>query len=87
MHIFWEKGYEGASLTRFDRGDGHPAGEPLCGLWKQTGSFRTGAGPLLAGPVAFMHAALEEPTAFAVAERILCESAEFLTKGGHDTDA
>jgi AcrR family transcriptional regulator len=35
----------------------------------------------LAGPAAFMHDALTEPTAFAVADRILRRTAEFLTEG------
>jgi hypothetical protein len=35
----------------------------------------------LAGPVAFVHDALNEPTAFAVAGRILRRTAEFLTEG------
>jgi AcrR family transcriptional regulator len=35
----------------------------------------------LAGPVAFVHDALDEPTAFAVADRILHRTAEFLTEG------
>jgi AcrR family transcriptional regulator len=34
----------------------------------------------LAGPVAFMHDALNEPTAYGVAERILRQTAEFLTE-------
>jgi hypothetical protein len=35
----------------------------------------------LAGPVAFVHEALNEPTAYAVADRILRRTAEFLTEG------
>jgi AcrR family transcriptional regulator len=34
----------------------------------------------LAGPAAFMHGALNEPTAYAVAERILRQTSEFLTE-------
>ena len=35
--------------------------------------------------MAFVHGALNEPTAFAVAERILCRTAEFLTEGRSPT--
>src|SRR6202041_1162530 len=54
-------------------------------LYKAFGNKRTmfekALARYLAGPVALWHDALNEPTAFAVADRILRRTAEFLTEG------
>lgn len=81
MHVFWCKGFEGASLNDLTAAMGiQPAS-----LYKAFGNKRTlfekALARYLAGPVAFVHDALNEPTAFAVADRILRRTAEFLTEG------
>jgi AcrR family transcriptional regulator len=81
MHVFWRKGFEGASLNDLTAAMGiQPAS-----LYKAFGNKRTlfekALTRYLAGPVAFVHDALDEPTAFAVADRILRRTAEFLTEG------
>jgi len=81
MHVFWRKGFEGASLNDLTTAMGiQPAS-----LYKAFGNKRTlfekALARYLAGPVAFVHDALDEPTAFAVADRILRRTAEFLTEG------
>lgn len=81
MHVFWRKGFEGASLNDLTAAMGiQPAS-----LYKAFGNKRTlfekALARYLAGPVAFVHDALNEPTAFAVADRILRRTAEFLTEG------
>jgi AcrR family transcriptional regulator len=81
MHVFWRKGFEGASLNDLTAAMGiQPAS-----LYKAFGNKRTlfekALARYLAGPVAFMHDALNEPTAYAVADRILRRTAEFLTEG------
>jgi AcrR family transcriptional regulator len=81
MHVFWRKGFEGASLNDLTAAMGiQPAS-----LYKAFGNkrklFEKALARYLAGPVAFMHDALNEPTAFAVADRILRRTAEFLTQG------
>jgi len=81
MHVFWRKGFEGASLNDLTAAMGiQPAS-----LYKAFGNKRTlfekGLARYLAGPVAFVHDALHEPTAVAVADRILRRAAEFLTEG------
>jgi len=81
MHVFWRKGFEGTSLNDLTAAMGiQPAS-----LYKAFGNKRTlfekALARYLAGPVAFMHDALQEPTAFAVADRILRRTAEFLTEG------
>jgi AcrR family transcriptional regulator len=81
MHVFWQKGFEGASLNDLTTAMGiQPAS-----LYKAFGNKRTlfekALARYLAGPVAFVHDALDEPTAFAVADRLLRRTAEFLTEG------
>jgi AcrR family transcriptional regulator len=81
MHVFWRKGFEGASLNDLTAAMGiQPAS-----LYKAFGNKRTlfekALARYLAGPVAFVHEALNEPTAYAVADRILRRTAEFLTEG------
>jgi AcrR family transcriptional regulator len=81
MHVFWRKGFEGASLNDLTAAMGiQPAS-----LYKAFGNKRTlfekALARYLAGPAAFVHDALNEPTAFAVADRILRRTAEFLTEG------
>jgi AcrR family transcriptional regulator len=78
MHVFWQKGFEGASLKDLTVAMGiQPAS-----LYKAFGNKEAlfELARYLAGPVAFMHDALNEPTAYAVAERILRQTAEFLTE-------
>ena len=81
MHVFWRKGFEGASLNDLTAAMGiQPAS-----LYKAFGNKRTlfekALARYLAGPVAFVHDALNEATAYAVADRILRRTAEFLTEG------
>lgn len=81
MHVFWRKGYEGASLNDLTAA---MAIQPAS-LYKAFGNkralFEKALARYLAGPVAFVHDALNEPTAIAVANRILRRTAEFLTEG------
>src|ERR1700678_1519458 len=81
MHVFWCKGFEGTSLNDLTAAMGiQPAS-----LYKAFGNKRTlfekALARYLVGPVAFVHDALNEPTAFAGAGRILRRTAEFLTEG------
>ena len=78
MHVFWKKGYDGATLHDLTTAMGiKPAS-----LYKAFGSkqmlFERALTRYLGGPVAFIQSALSEPTAYAVAERTLRDSAEFL---------
>jgi AcrR family transcriptional regulator len=79
MHIFWEKGFEGASLNDLTSAMGIKPASLYAAFGNKQALFERALDRYLAGPVAFMHAALEQPTAYAVAERILHQTAEFLT--------
>ena len=81
MHVFWRKGFEGASLNDLTAAmEIQPAS-----LYKAFGNkralFEKVLARYLAGPVAFVHDALSEPTAYAVTDRVLRRMAEFLTEG------
>src|SRR6266853_3215592 len=79
MHVFWKKGYEGASIHDLTRAMGIQPASLYAAFGNKQAVFERALARYLAGPAAFMSAALREPTAFAVAERILRETAEALT--------
>ena len=78
MHVFWEKGYEGASLHDLTAAMGIPSASLYKAFGNKRRLFEQALARYLVGPVAFMQGALHEPTAYAVAERTLRDSAEFL---------
>ena len=79
MHVFWEKGYEGASIHDLTSAMGIQPASLYAAFGNKEAMFELALAHYLAGPAAFMSAALEEPSAYAVAERILRQTAEFLT--------
>ena len=78
MHIFWRKGFEGSSLNDLTAAMGIQPTSLYVAFGNKQALFEQALARYLAGPVAFMHGALEEPTAYAVAVRILHQTAEFL---------
>ncbi len=80
MHVFWQKGFEGASLNDLTTAMGIQPPSLYKAFGNKQALFEKALARYLAGPVAFMHGALNEPTAYAVAERILRQTAEFLTE-------
>jgi AcrR family transcriptional regulator len=80
MHVFWQKGFEGASLNDLTAAMGIQPASLYKAFGNKEALFEQVLARYLDGPVAFMHAALNEPTAYAVAKRILHQTAEFLTR-------
>jgi len=80
MHIFWKRGFEGASLSELTGAMGIKPASLYAAFGNKQALFDQALTRYLAGPVASMHAALEQPTAYGVAERILHQTAEFLTE-------
>jgi AcrR family transcriptional regulator len=80
MHVFWQKGFEGASLNDLTTAMGIQPASLYKAFGNKQALFEQALARYLAGPVAFIHGALSEPTAYAVAERILHQTAEFLTE-------
>ncbi len=81
MRVFWRKGFEGASLHDLTRAMGIRPPSLYATFGNKQALFEAALGRYLTGPVAFMHDALQEPTAYEVAARILRQTAEFLTQG------
>jgi AcrR family transcriptional regulator len=79
MHVFWEKGFEGASIHDLTAAMGIRPASLYAAFGNKEAVFELALAHYLAGPAAFMRAALEEPLAYGVAERILSQTAEFLT--------
>lgn len=82
MQVFRQKGFEGASLNDLTTAMGIQPASLYSAFGNKQALFEQTLARYISGPVAFMHAALEAPTAYAVAERILRQSAEFLTGPG-----
>jgi AcrR family transcriptional regulator len=82
MHVFWRKGFEGASLNDLKAAMGLQPASLYQAFGNKRALFEKALARYLAGLVAFVHDALSERTALAVAERILRRTAEFLTEGG-----
>lgn len=80
MHVFWQKGFEGSSLKDLTAAMAIQPASLYAAFGNKQALFEQALGRYLAGPAAFMHAALEEPTAYAVAERILRRTAESLSE-------
>jgi AcrR family transcriptional regulator len=81
MHVFWHKGFEGASLNDLTDAMGIQPASLYKAFGNKRNLFEKALALYMAGPVAFVHDALNESTAFAVADRILRRTAEFLTEG------
>jgi AcrR family transcriptional regulator len=82
MHVFWEKGFEGASLSDLTKAMGIKPASLYGAFGNKQDLFRKALKRFLAQQVPFVQDALQEPTAYAVAERILREMAICLTRPG-----
>ena len=80
MHVFWRKGYEGASLNDLTAAMGIQPASLYKAFGNKRALFEKALARYRAGPVAFVDDALNEPTALSVANRILRREAEFLTE-------
>jgi AcrR family transcriptional regulator len=79
MQVFWRKGYEGASLTDLTEAMGINRPSLYAAYGNKEALFRKAVERYSSGPAAYMAAALNEPTARAVAERLLYGNAELVT--------
>ncbi len=79
MHVFWEKGYEGASMHDLTAAMGIQPASVYKAFGNKQALFEKALARYLAGPAAFIQGALAQRTAYAVAERTLRDTANFLT--------
>lgn len=79
LNIFWQNGYEGASLTELTHAMGINRPSLYASFGNKEELFHQALSKYLSGPVAYVTEAIKEPTARKVAEKLLTKSAEFLT--------
>lgn len=80
MQVFWRKGFEGASLSDLTTAIGIKPASLYAAFGNKQALFHKALERYRSHQVPFIYDALAEPTALAVAERLLRESAIFLTR-------
>jgi len=71
MQVFWQKGYEGASLEELTHAMGINRPSMYATFGDKAALFRKALDRYATGPASFVHAALQEKTARAVAAKIM----------------
>src|SRR6185503_17277031 len=79
LHVFWQKGYEGTSLSDLTRAMGINRPSLYAAFGDKQSLFRKVLDRYAEGPAAYFDEALREPTARAVVERLLRASADLQT--------
>src|SRR5882672_4327357 len=79
LQVFWRKGYEGASLSDLTKAMGINRPSLYAAFGDKQALFRKAVDRYAKGPAAYICQALQEPTARAVAERLLHGSVDLLT--------
>jgi len=83
MRIFWEKGYEGASLDDLTRAMGINRSSLYASFGDKEELFKRVIAHYANGPMAFFRQALQQPTARAVVENLLRYGVAFLGDPTH----
>jgi AcrR family transcriptional regulator len=83
LQVFWHKGYEGATLADLTRAMGINRPSLYAAFGSKEALFRKVLDHYAEGPAAFVSEALIEPTARAVAERLLSGAIDLLTAPGN----
>jgi AcrR family transcriptional regulator len=79
LELFWRKGFEGTSLPDLTRAMGINRPSLYAAFGNKEQLFRKALDRYAEGPAAYVRQALGEPTARAVAERLLSGAADLLT--------
>src|SRR6266852_3492764 len=83
LGVFWRKGYEGTTLSDLTEAMGINRPSLYAAFGSKEGLFRKALDRYAEGPAAYVREALNEPTARAVAERLLGGAADLLTDPRH----
>jgi AcrR family transcriptional regulator len=79
LHVFWRRGYEGATLPDLTAAMGINRPSLYAAFGSKEELFRKALDRYVEGPAAFVREALNEPTARAVAERLLGGTIDLVT--------
>ena len=79
LHVFWQKGYEGASLPDLTEAMGINRPSLYAAFGNKEALFCKALNRYAEGPAAYVHEALKEPTARAVVERLLQRAVDLQT--------
>src|SRR5207237_3295974 len=79
LRVFWRKGYEGASLPDLTKAMGINRPSLYAAFGNKESLFRKALERYVEGPAAYVRRALTEPTARAVAKRLLSGAIDLLT--------
>lgn len=83
MLIFWNRGYEGASIAELTETLGINKPSLYAAFGNKEELFKKALSRYAAGPVSFVRDVINEPTARKVAESFLFKAAEYLTDSSH----
>src|ERR1700726_4426720 len=83
MRVFWEKGYEGATLADLTQAMGINRSSMYATFGDKQALFRLAIARYAEGPAAYVREALEQPTVRAVVEALLRGALELLTDPSH----
>src|SRR5580658_1499508 len=79
LHVFWQKGYEGTSLSDLTKAMGINRPSLYAAFGDKEALFRKVLERYEHGPVAYLAEALQEPTARETLERLLAGAIELMT--------
>src|ERR1700753_2875983 len=83
LHVFWRKGYEGASMADLTAAMGITKPSLYAAFGNKEDLFRKALDRYVDGPGGYVQPALEQPPAQAVVEQLLYGSAKALTSPDH----
>jgi len=83
LRVFWTRGYEGASMAELSETMGINRPSIYAAYGNKEELFSKALTRYMAGPVAYVAEAMQQPTAKQAAERFLTRSAEFLSNKHH----
>jgi AcrR family transcriptional regulator len=79
LHVFWRKGYEGASLPELTKAMGINRPSLYAAFGNKEALFRRVIDRYIEGPACYVREALKQPTARAVAEHLLTGGLDMLS--------
>src|SRR5271155_1869375 len=83
MRVFWEKSYEGATLTDLTEAMGINRSSMYAAFGDKEALFKLSIARYREGPMTYLREALAKPTVHAVVEALLYGTVEFLATPGN----